>query len=446
MEPEELSMIIQCNPIDMTVPVRRRMVTPQYAGQCSRPASIEELAMPPQNFFDDILDYLEVVNSFFVNAYLGQIFLLFLTIFSLTSFAIMYCRCTHMQLDVNDMQQKVYDMQVEKYQAIGKLAKCEYESKLMKEAAAIPPSPPSSLPPTPSSPSPPSLPPTQPAPIFDDIHSKHDMGVMEQEYSVIDYPAKNHEIYPTKSSETIDETVPSIDKTEKMIEDSVVIPSLRDHHGRLVWKGDNEVPLQTKLPHQPKSAIYKLECEGGEHLLSSDKAKFCDDLQKRAAARAEKEFIYSTQVTYNTEKHECKLADIDLSMGLKHARNILRELKCDDETSMKYIQDAFDRQQTATKESDTKLSKEHKKLEEFKAKWEKINFDDYAHNDNSSEERFNEKKERHDKKYRKDGDKDKKNRKESKKFKEDKENHDNKWAKIERKRDSIKVYDRRYND
>lgn len=406
---------------------------------CMRPITMAEFGLRPQNIIDDLINYLEQINDFFVSTHFGQIFLLIVTMISLTSFTIMYVRFTSMRMDVKDLQQKLYDLQVEKYQAIGKLAKCEHifdhgrrtEFKQNLDADII---------------------------YRHDYRSDYDYVSAEP----IEYTAQsdNDVIQPSTLSDIVKaiDKMADIEKTETIndikFETDDIIPSVRDHNGRTIWAGNNDIHFDDETPQtDEKEQFYINECDGDDSLYSIYTRKYCDDLKKRRANNDKniQQNIYPTQVTHKT--------NIDVTIDFENA-----DKNCENDETHKY------NRPTATKDfktanDDSKYRKNEKNLEKTKGKWEKIQTK-YL-NDNSSAERYNDnndkKKDRHEKKERyherkfkddKENEKEKEYKKKSqdhkkdiKKFKDDKDyENGGKWTKLERKRDAIKVYDNRYGD
>lgn len=365
-EKDQLNMLMNCRPIDMTIKNPRPTV--QIPGRCAMPASIEELAMGKPCIVDELIHFLERLNNFFATTYLGQVFLLFITIVSLTSYSIMYYRYTNMKLAFEDLDRKYFDLEVQTMDTDLKLAKCEYfyDRELINKNNNEPNVPKSIA-------------------VTEEekkIISATNLDTNYYYYQTSDnngvFEMKHEKIQPTKSSSQF-KTTPTIDKTETLstfdrndnddFEDDFVIPSIRDHHGRIKWVGQDESEYECDIDTEATTIKYK----------PTESGILCENDYNRYAAQK-----------YDSDAH------------IHH-------------TAMKQYKSM----------DNSKSRKEEKKIEKTNTKWEKaeLKSNDMVNKYHLSQENFTEKKEkiRRDKKHRKDNDKENKNikkdRKESKREK-----------------------------
>lgn len=416
--PQPLQMWMRCTPIDMAICAKRPLVArPRDSNHFEQPTSVNELGLRPQNIVDDVFNYLDRLSS----VYLLQVFLLFLTAGLVAILAIIYSRYSACKLEIKDLEQKLYSIKMEKYQIEGNLARCEYlyEMELDKTTNG-------------------------------NVEFKADGDNSDKKMSA-EHSESNCQsndgtcvIQPTKLS---DEYV------KEVSEDSVL------DIGPTVWFGAGDEVIPTKQPFKSKENFLS-ECNDDSSLFSEYNREYCESRKKyaRDALKPESpEKVYSTHYSYKAiDDRECNPSKIDFNLGIEHARKMLRDTNCDDDGTMKYLEEAFDRfQKTKT----TKARKELKKLDKTHGKWDKTQKVEHSvihvgkYDENASEERIDrgEKKERRDKKHRKekDGDSNKENRKQNnrkdatKKYNQDKDQ--SKWQKNERKRDTVKVYDHRHD-
>lgn len=407
---DELDMLMNCRPIDMTVKNPRPTV--QIPGRCAMPASIEELAMGKPCIVDEVIHLLERLNHFFATTYLGQVFLLFITIVSLTSYSIMYYRYTNIKLAFEDLDKKSFGLRIQAMELDVKLTECEYfyDRELKKKNNK--PDVPKSI-------------------VTDDDQIKSATNLKTKFYQISDYDGpfemENEDINPTKLRRQF-ETEATIDKTETIstfdlnddddFEDDFVIPSIRDDYGRMVWVGQDEpdAPPDNDDVDNSKMSLADLV----KKVLAVDNDWNTDN--------------WDTEVTLEYESTE---------RGIHWANDVQGAL----------IHPTATKQHKSMDES--KSRKEEKKIEKTKTKWETADVeyiiaDRYHSTEKDSGER--KLKLMHERKQRKENEKNKENknnkdRKESKgkKDKYDKENHDSgKWNKAERKRDV--VYEHRFDN
>lgn len=401
----ELNMLMNCRPIDMTVKNPRPTV--QIRGRCAMPASVEELAMGKPCIVDEVINLLERLNHFFATTYLGQVFLLFVAIVSLTLYSIMYYRYTNIKLAFADLDQKYFDLEVQSMSIDVKLAQCEYLYKRELKCKNNEPNVPQSI-------------------VTEEDQKISATNLKTNLYQKNDYKGpyemKLEDIIPTKLFRQF-ETGSTIDKTETIstfdlnnnddFDEDFVIPSIRDHDGQIVWVGNDE-------PESPSKTL-------------SDFKNY-DDIEHEFFASM---FSKSGEVNY----------DIDAKATIEY-KLIESGILSENDFAQKYVHDTHF-QHTPTKQhksmnDESKSRKEEQKVEQTKTKWKK---DEVKYNDNvdkyhSSEESFNDRKKKHqrDRIQRKEYGKEIKNnnnkdRKESKgkKDKHDKEKYDSgKWNKAER--------------
>lgn len=417
--PQPLQMWMRCTPIDMAICTKRPLeARPCNSNQCEQPTSVEELGLRPQNIVDDVLNYLDRLNNFMSSIYLLQVFLLFLTAGSVAILAIIYSRYSASKIEIKDLEQKLYSAKMEKYQIEGNLARCEYLYEMELEKT-----------------------------INSNVEFKTDGDNSDKKMSA-EHSESNCQsnegnciIQPTKLSE---------EHVKEASEDSVA------NFGPTVWFGAGDEVIPTKQPFKSKEN-YLSECDDDSSLFSEYNREYCESRKKYAREGSKPESperVYSTHYSYKAiDDRECNPSKIDFNLGIEHARQVLRDTNCDDDGTMKYLQEAFDRfQQIKT----IKTRKGQKKLEKTHDKWDKTQKVEHSiiymdkYNEKASEDRFDrvEKKERRDKKYRKDKDDDsnKENRRQNdRKEATKKYNQEGKWQKNERKRDTVKVHDYRHD-
>lgn len=337
--------------------------------------------------------------------------------------AIVYSRYNACKLDAKDVQQKLFNVQLEKYQLEGKLARCEYryETDVTKKMAATL---------SQSSQNVESNYETMPA-----VHESCDENDINGECI----------IQPTKLVKTIDD-----------------IAELITQQAKTVWTGDGDVPLATKMPFESKKYDRAMECDDENGLFHEFNREYCEKQKSEQIepnVMYEKtinahDIIYPTQYSYKTiePKKKCDLKSIDLNLGLDYAKKILRETNCDDERTLKHLHDLYNRYVISSSNQRVENPKREHKHEKSKNKRaKKSNHDRNEDNGSDSDEEFSDvsgKKDRHDKKQRKDKENRKQNNRNDRKSEDKKHSQEkeNVWKNNERKRDIIKVYDQRSHD
>lgn len=410
--PPPLQMWMRCTPIDMTICSKRPL---EARPRCQQVTSVAELDSPQQNIVDEVLKYLERLNHFLSSIYMLQVILLFLTAGSVAFLAIIYSRYSACKLEVKDLEQKLYTSKMDKYQIEGNLARCEYLYEMEVEKTTS----------TEFKPAPENVEKTMPA-----VHGPTNCQTNDLNGECV--------IQPTRLSENH-----AKDADIKL---------------QTVWTGEGDDLLSTKKPYVKVN--YLPECNDESSLFSEYNREYCE-LQKKPSNEQKDPIatVYATHYSYKAiDDKECNPNKIDFSLGIEHARKILRETKCDDEGTMKYLQKAYENYQTKLRDDQSKTHKEYKKIDKTNGKWEKtqkfnnsvIKIDKYDEH-LSSEERFDrkEKKDRRDRKHQKEKEGDKENkrkhdRKDAKKPIQEKDT--GKWNKNDRKRDMVKVYDHRHGD
>lgn len=427
--PQPMQMWLRCTPIDMTICTKRTLITRQH-----RAANlIQELTLPPQNIAEDIFNYLERLNNYLSNTYLFQVILLFLTATSLATLAVIYSRYIHHKYEIKDLQQKLFNVEIQKYEMESNLQRCEYRYRM-------------------------------------DVENK-----MKEPYqSVRNVPETIYEYddsidsikIPTKQINANCET--SNDLTgECLIQPTKLIDANQNddetnlHHknGKKVWTGDgNTIDATIKPIDQSKEFHYLNECDDENGLFSEYNREFCEQRNKYHGGMEKPiaEIIYSTHSTFKQiDNSKCNPSKIELNLGLEHARNILRETNCDDESTLKTLEEMYSNHMRTIHPEENRFKREHKKVEKTKLdkskekleKTEKYQRGDKRSSSEESIERNENKKrqvkDRENKKDRKV--KDKENKKPEKKRYNNPDSVELKEN--ERKRSDIKVYDRqRYHD
>lgn len=423
--PQPLQMWMRCTPIDMTICTKRRSLE---SNDSQPPATVDQ--PKPPSFVDDLFSCLEQLNNFLSSIYLLQVVLFFMTTGGIAVLAIIYSRYSDCKLEVKDLEQKLYSAKMEKYQLEGNLAHCQYLYEKEVETAT-------------------------------NIEFKTESASNEKKSS-------DNIVIPTVHSHTDCQT--SGDCVIQPTRLSAENAKFAENEKKTVWTGAGDDLVATKQPYKSKD-IYLSECDDESSLFSEYNRDYCQALKNQVRKpQQQPEKVYSTHYSYKAvDDKECNPNKIDLSLGIEHARKILQDMHCDDEGTMKYLQQVYNNYQTKTKSNDHgKTRKSHKSLdkekEKSKAQWEKsvqpiehgvikVNRGDI----NSTVEHLdrNQKRDRRDKK--KDGrernddkeNKRKNDRKETKdtKKRQQNENKENaKWNKNDRKRDMIKVYDHRHDD
>lgn len=439
--PQPSHLWLRCTPVDMTICSKRSLAARShepYRGD--RPKAIDELT-PTPNIVDDILGYLERLNTIMANTYLMHVLLLFITGISVAMLTMVYSRYNACKMDVKDVQKKMFDLQMDMYQLEGKLSRCEYryETDVMEKMAAT-------------------------------LSKKSDQSLPAvQTDAECDENDVNGEciIQPTKLVKT------------SHIDDMIDVVTER---AKIVWTGEGNIPLATKMPFEPQKEYDRAaECYDEHGLFHEYNREYCANQNQKPTTRPIKtenvvyeqtkhahDIIYPTQYSYKTVESasKCDPSTIDLSIGLEPAKQILRDTNCDNEDSMKKLKSLYDlymllNNDEIFQEAPPPSKQERKQFEinkdKSKKKREKVekksNHDRNDENNSDDDEKSSEERDdetRRDKKYRKDKEsrKQRKNERESderKKYGQDKEL--NKWNKNnERKRDMIKVYDHRSHD
>lgn len=440
--PQPLQMWMRCTPIDMTICAKRPLQPRPYEpNRCQRPTSVAELGLPEQNILVDLLTYLERLNNFLSSIYLLQVFLLFLTAGSVALLAIIYSRYSACKIEIKDLEQKFYSTKADKYQIEGNLARCEYLYEMEMEKTVATNS---------------------------DFKPATD-GDEQVTIAIAPPPLHTHteaqnfnvkpEIQPTRRlAESNDENMMAGEKLQT------------------VWTGADDNLIATKKPrHIAKESHFSdAECTDTDDgsLFSEYNREYCENQKKNQAAK-----VYATHYSYTAiDDGECNPNKIDFTLGIEHARKILRETNCDDDGTLKYLEKAYENFEANT----IKRHKQLAKKGDRNGKWEKapkinssvIKIDKY--NDGKSEddaslaaeERFDRKEKRSrraDKKSKRnddnddDGDKENNRRRKSdrkdgatattttKKYNPDKDKNTVKRMKNDRKRDMVKVYEHRHD-
>lgn len=420
---QPLQMWMRCTPIDMTICAKRPLeARPHETNRCQQATSVEELGLPSQNVFEDILHYLERLNNFLSSIYLLQVFLLFLTAGSVTILAIIYSRYSACKLEIKDLEQKLYSAKLDKYQIEGSLATCEYlyEMELEKSTNSN----------------------VEFKPERDSI-DKNMPAAHDQADCQVNDPTGDCVIQPTRLS--ADEYV--IDEANE----KAPIGS----YGKTVWTGAGDEVLATKQPFKSKEHFLS-ECDDESSLYSEYNREYCEKRKNRRSRDEPK------RASPENDVHSIDfLYKQGVNLVLDNARQVLRDIN-NDNTPILVNPPVDDRFRTKTKADHAKGRKDHKKMEKTNGKQDKIQkiehsmiaiadkIDDYPTEE--IVDRNNVRKERRDKKNHKEKNSDKENRrkndrKEAKKYQQDKDTdqgkrNDNRNV---RKRDMVKVYDHRHD-
>lgn len=466
--PQPLQMWMRCTPIDMAICTKRPLEMHSLDTTQPRVPWSNEIEGP--NYTDTALRWLERFNSFLSSIYLFQVILLFLTAGGVAILAIIYSRYSACKLEIKDLEQKLYSAKMEKYQIEGNLAHCQYLYEKEVETAT-------------------------------NVEFKTETVAHDKKQSadsITISTAHTHTDCQANGDCVIEPTRLSDQATDK-----------HANVGKTVWTGAGDDLLATKQPFKSKE-IYLSECDDESSLFSEYNRQYCDNRKNKPQEPLNQlEKVYSTQYSYKAiDDRECNPNKINLSFGIEHARAILREHNCDDEGTMRYLQQVYDAYQIKSKgdhgkthkkdrtlekeremlrelnidddqgtksysqklsddyhlveidEYFEKLRKEHETLEKekSKAKLEKTVHHEHSvitvGDENLSTEqrvgRNDKKRDRRDKKDLKDRVSDKENKRKTdrkditKKHQQDK--NDGKWNKNDRKRDTIKVHDHRHDD
>lgn len=415
--PQPLQMWMRCTPVDMTICAKRPLeARPLEPNRCQEATSVEELGLPPQNIVEDILNYLERLNSFLASIYLLQVLLLFLTAGSVALLAIVYSRYSACKLEAKDLEQQLYRAKMDKYELRRNLSSCEYlyEMRVGKSIADYDPANEN-------------VDKTMPAAHSKSSCQRDDLNgeCVIQPTRLSGYANKVDEVAPLKTSDS-------------------------------VWTGEGEDLLPTPKPLKSKDT-YISECDDENSLFSEYNREYCENQKNRARdQKYQNEKIYSTHYSYKAiDDKTCNPNKIDFNLGIEHAKKILRESNCDDEGTMKYLQRAYDNFHAKSRNDAAKGRKENNKKFEKNGKWDKTQkFNDSAikigkSEENSPEERFDRKEKQERKKHHKERDSDKENkrkneRNDAKKYQPDADY--GKWNKNDRKRDTVKAYEHRHGD
>lgn len=337
-----LQMWMRCTPIDMSIQYSKRPLPPQRyePHRCARPTSVAELSLAEHNIASDLLNYLDRLNNFMSRIYLLQVFLLFLSAGSIAILAIIYSRYSACKLEIKDLEEKLYSTKADKYQIEGNLARCEYLYEMEMEKTT-----------------------GTPATVNSDFKPATDVDVMvtidatalptqTEEQNFILKP----EIQPTRRLASIDENAPADD--EKL---------------QTVWTGaDDSLSVTKKARYNAKEKQFtEIECADIDDgsLFSEYNREYCENQKKSQPTK-----VYATHYSYKAiDDGECNPNKIDFTLGIDHARKILRETNCDDDGTLKYLEKAYENFEATTKtEQSMKRSKQHKKrVDKTAAKWEK---------------------------------------------------------------------------
>lgn len=400
------------------------------SNQYQPPASIGPLDAP--NFLADVLSWLERLNSFLSGIYLLQVISLFVAAGGVAILAIIYSRYSACRLEVKDLEQKLYSAKMEKYQIEGNLAHCQYLYEKEVETAT-------------------------------NVEFKTENASRDRKTN-----AENI-IIPTVHTHTDDcqANGECVIQPTRLSDEHAKNADRQKNAGKTVWTGAGDDLLATKQPFKSKE-IHLSECDDDSSLFSEYNREYCENYKHRAQQPTNQpEKVYSTHYSYKAiDDRECNPNKIDFSLGIEHARKVLRDMNCDDDGTMKYMQQVYNNYQMKTKgdhgkeRKNTKQLEKEKEKEKPKSKWEKSVVPHAPHSvikvdrietNSSAEHRIEhkQKRDRRDKKDYKDIDSDKENkrkndRKDQKKHQHDKDNA--KWNNNDRKRDMVKVYDHRHDD
>lgn len=445
-----LQMWMRCTPIDMSIQYSKRPLPPRpyEPHRCQRPTSVAELSLAEHNIASDLLNYLDRLNNFMSRIYLLQVFLLFLSAGSIALLAIIYSRYSACKLEIKDLEQKLYSTKADKYQIEGNLARCEYLYEMEMEKTATAPVTVNSD--------------FKPATDDGDVTVTIDATVVPTQTGEPNFIVKP-EIQPTRRLASIDENMMLADG-EKL---------------QTVWTGADDSLIATKKPRNnaKEKHFAEIECADTDDgsLFSEYNREYCENQKKNQPTK-----VYATHYSYEAiDDGECNPNKIDFTLGIDHARKILRETNCDDDGTLKYLEKAYENFEANTKnEQSGKRHKQHtKRVDKTNAKWEKaqqkinssvIKIDKYNDGSdvddvNSAEDRFERKEKRNrrgDKKSKRNvadnDDDDKENNRRRKNDRKDatatmskKSNPDKdkdigvKRIKNDRKRDMVKVYEHR---
>lgn len=424
--PQPLQMWMRCTPIDIKKSsdqsrlyrsMYRKRSREQNRFQSTSSDMMELSSSQSPDLADEIFGYLERLNNFLSSIYMLQVILLFLTAGSVAFLAIIYSRYSACKLEVKDLEQKLYSTKMDKMQIEGNLARCEYlyEMELDKTTSTE-------------------------FKLATDNDDKILPAVHIQTNCQTNDLNGECEIQPTRLSENY-----AKDADIKL---------------QTVWMGEGDDLLASKKPYKSKDNVIP-DCNDESSLFSEYNREYCEMQKKQTHEHRDQQKVYATHYSYKViDDRECNPNKIDFSLGIEHAKKILRETNCDDDGTMKYLQKAYENYQTKLNDNQTKTHKEfHKKIDKTNEKWEKsqkfnnsiIKVD--KHDGHSTEERIDrrERKDRRDKKHQKEKESDKENkrkidRKDAKKYQPEKEKETNKRNKNDRKRDMVKVYDQRQHD
>lgn len=431
--PQPMQMWLRCTPIDMTICAKRPLeFRPRNYRRCAEPTSVEELGLPPQNIIEDVLNYLDRLNNLLTRIYLVPVLLFFLAAGSLTILYVLNGKYTAGKLEIKQLEQKLYSATIDRVKVEGKLAKCEYLYEMELEKASYPN--------TEFKPENGYGDKTEIAnsdkPQFED---NMEMPAVQNPICQLDDPSGECVIQPTRLSDNY-----AHDENEKL--------------AKTVWTGAGDEVRETNQPTKENKPI---DCNDENSLFSEYNRRYCESHKKvNVEPKPEtNENVYSTLYSYKTiDDKECNLNQIDFNKGIEHARKILRDTNCDDEGTLKYLQEIYDNFQTKTKgDQNVKPNRHNVKIMRSQYKRDKTQKIDHIvienlnkYDENSSEERFdhNDKKHKHDKKHHKENDSDKENKqkKHDRKDAKKQEKDQGKRNKNDRKRDMAKVYDHRHDD
>lgn len=429
--PQPLQMWMRCTPIDIKKSSDQSRLYKTICRKRSReqnrfqpqPSEVVELSSQSPDLVDEIFGCLEGLNNFLSNIYMLQVILLFLTASSVACLAIIYSRYSAGKLEIKDLEQKLYSAKMDKFQIEGNLARCEYlyemeidrttnsEFKLATDNGDK---------------------------IMPAVHSQTNCQTNDLNGECVIQPTRLSDSYAKQEADIKLQTV---------------------------WTGEGDDLLASKKPYKSKDNFLP-DCNDESSLFSEYNREYCETQKKQTHDHKDHQKVYATHYSYKAiDDRECNPNKIDFSLGIEHAKNILRETKCDDDGTMKYLQKAYENYQTKLKDDEIKPHKEFhkKKINKTNGKWEKtqkfnnsiIKVDKYdGHSPEERIDRHDQRKDRRDKKHQKEKESDKENkrkvdRKDGKKYQPEKEKEketNKRNNKNDRKRDMVKVYDHQHND
>lgn len=406
--PQPMQMWMRCTPIDMTICAKRPFQPrPRNDRRCAQPTSVEELGLPPQNILEDLQSYLDRLNNMLTRVYLMPVLLFFIAAGALSLLYGLNARYTAVKLELKELEHKLYSMTTERYKIEGNLNKCEYLYEMELDKASY---------------------------VNPDFKPDRENG--DKKMPAVQIPN-------CQSSDSTGECVIQPTKLSDSYENELD-ENMDLKYSKSVWDGAGDVIHVTTTPIRTKESI-KIDCNDENNLFSEYNREYCEKLKNSIDFKPKiqsHEEVYSTLYKGINDK-ECNLDKINFKRGIEHARKVLRATKCDDDGTMKYLQEMFDNYQTKSK-GDHFKTKDDKKIEKTQGKWDKTQKIEHSviktdkFEGNSSDERFD----YHDKKHR--HDKENKQRKNDRKDTRKPDKDQGKWNKNDRK--IVKVYDQRHDN